>query len=162
MFSALAEFEFAAKSRSPLVTLCEAGARFGWQELEAVIPPRLLAPFRRKAQGRFKRDLQRILERATRPCLELERESYKLALAVVSGLPPKTTDLGSADRKFLGEKPSERLFSLFGRFPVLPRLWLQLISQWRDQVAELLVQAGCGSDCSFSRFPRRSARSANR
>ena len=140
MLGALADFEFAAKPRSPLVTLCETGARFGWQELEAVIPPKLLAQVGRKAQGRFKRDLQRILERATRPCLELERASFKLALAVVSGLPPTTTDFGSADRKFLGKKPGERLFSLFRNFPVLLRLWFQLISQWQDQVAELLFR----------------------
>src|SRR6267143_3620257 len=55
------------------------------------------------------------------------------------GFQGKATDTKLAERRFLGEKPSERLFSLFRKFPVLPRLWFQLISQWREQLIELLV-----------------------
>lgn len=138
MLGALANFGFAARPGSPLVALCEAGARFGWQELETTIPPALLALVGRNAKGRFKRDLRRTLELATRPCLELERASYDLALTAIGGVPSETTDPALTKRKFLGEKPSGRLFSIFRKFPVLPRLWFQLISQWGDQVAELL------------------------
>jgi lantibiotic modifying enzyme len=56
------------------------------------------------------------------------------------GLQEKGTDSKFASRKFLGKKPSERLFSIFRHFPVLSRLWFQLISQWCDQVIELLVR----------------------
>jgi lantibiotic modifying enzyme len=139
MLSALADFEFSSKQGRPLETLCEFGARYGLQELEAAIAPKLLALVSQKAKRRLKRDLQRILERGTRPCLELERTSYNLALAAI-GLQEKTTDPKFVDRKFLGEKPSERLFSVFRKFPVLSRLWFQLISQWCDQVTELLVR----------------------
>ena len=139
MLSALADFDFNSTQAPSLVTLCEAGARYGWQELEAALAPKLLALISSRAKRRLKRDLQRILERATRPCLELERTSYNLALAAI-GLQETTTDPKFVERKFLGEKPSERLFSMFRKFPVLSRLWFQLISQWCDQVAELLVR----------------------
>ena len=42
--------------------------------------------------------------------------------------------------KFLGEKPCERLFPMFKRFPVLAKLWHVLISQWIDETAELLLR----------------------
>ena len=139
MLSALADFEFNSKQGLSLVTLCEAGARYGLQELEAAIPSKLLALVSQNAKRRLKRDLRRILERGTGPCLELERTSYKLALAAIS-LQQKATDPKFVERKFLGEKPGERLFSMFRHFPVLSRLWFQLISQWCDQVGELLVR----------------------
>jgi hypothetical protein len=139
MLNALADLEFSSNKSSPLATLCEAGARFGFQELEERIAPKLLALVSQKAKRSLKRDLQRILERVTRPSLELEQKSYGLALAAI-GFPAKMTDPKFAARKFLGEKPSERLFSLFRRFPVLAGLWFQLISQWCDKVIELLVR----------------------
>lgn len=139
MFGALAKFEFDSSRGSPLAELCAAGARFGWQELDSKLTPAFLALVSRKAKTCLQHDLQRILQRATRPCLELERKSYDLARAAM-GLPETETDPRLREGKFLGKKPSERLFALFGRFPVLSRLWLQLISQWRDQVAELLAR----------------------
>ena len=139
MLSALADLEFSSKQVSPLATLGEAGAHFGWQELDTKVSSKLLALASKKVKRRLSRDLQRILERATRPCLELEQTSYHAALAAL-GLPEKASEAKFAERKFLGEKPSERLFSLFRKFPVLPRLWLQLISQWCDQVTELLLR----------------------
>ena len=139
MLSALADLEFNSKQAPSLVTLCEAGARYGWQELEAAIAQKHLALVSPKVKSRLKRNLQRILQRPTRPCLELERTSFNLALAAI-GLQEKTTDPKFVERKFLGEKPSERLFSMFRTFPVLSRLWFQLISQWCDRVAELLVR----------------------
>lgn len=139
MLSALADLEFSSNKSSPLVTLCEAGARFGFQELEERLAPKLLALVSEKAKRSLKRDLQRILERVTRPSLELEQKSYGLALAAIRD-PATKTDPKFAERKFLGEKPSERLFSLFRKFPVLAGLWFQLISQWCNQVTELLVR----------------------
>ena len=50
------------------------------------------------------------------------------------------TDPKLAERMFLGDKPSDRLFSLFKKFPVLARLWCQLISQWREHVTEVLLR----------------------
>jgi lantibiotic modifying enzyme len=139
MLNALADLAFNTKQSSPLAILCEAGARFGWHEFEATISSELLALLSERAKRRSRRDLQRILERTTRPCLELERRSYDLALAAI-GLLETTTDPKFAEHKFLGEKPSERLFSLFRKFPVLPRLWFQLISQWHEQLIELLAR----------------------
>jgi lantibiotic modifying enzyme len=139
MLSALADLEFSSNKRSPLATLCEAGTRFGFQELEERIAPKLLALVSKKAKRSLKRDLQRILERVTRPSLELEQKSYGLALAAI-GDPATKTNSKFTERKFLGVKPSERLSSLFRKFPVLAGLWFQLISQWCNQVTELLVR----------------------
>jgi lantibiotic modifying enzyme len=139
MLNGLADFEFTSGHSRPLATLCEAGARYGLQELETTIAPRLLALLSQKAKRHLKRDLQRILERGTRPCLELERFSYNLALAAIDPR-EKSKDPKFVEHRFLGEKPRKRLFSLFRKFPVLCRLWSQLISQWRDHAAELLVR----------------------
>ncbi|HEX7517204.1 MAG TPA: DUF4135 domain-containing protein [Chthoniobacterales bacterium] len=54
------------------------------------------------------------------------------------GVLPGPTGPRLAERMFLGHKPSDRLFSLFKKFPVLARLWRQLISQWRERVMEVL------------------------
>lgn len=137
MFSALAKFDFNSNRGSPLLRLCEAGGRFGWQELESTLPSEFLALLSQKAKRCLKRDLERILQRTTRPCLELERKSYNLALVAI-GFQEMGTDPRLRDAKFVGKKPSERLFAIFGRFPVLSRLWLHSIFQWRDHVAELL------------------------
>jgi hypothetical protein len=151
MFNTLADYEFNSREGSPLAQLCEAGARFGGQELESAMASKLPALVSPKAKRRLERDLQRILERATRPCLELERKSYSLALAAI-GLQETATDPQLAERRFLGDKPSERLFAIFKTFPVLSRLWLQLISQWRDLVAELLARLEAGRDALSRTF----------
>jgi lantibiotic modifying enzyme len=39
---------------------------------------------------------------------------------------------------FLGDAPGHRLFALFKEFPVLARLWSQLIYQWREHVTEVV------------------------
>jgi len=117
--------------------LCEAGARYGMQELEASIPPDLLVLVSPKARLSLKRTLRRDLARITRPCLKLERTSFAYALQAL-GLPGQTNDPKSVDRRFLGAKASDRLFPMFQRFPVLADLWVQLISQWRCHVAEII------------------------
>ena len=154
MLSALADFDFNSTQAPSLVTLCEAGARYGWQELEAALAPKLLALISSRAKRRLKRDLQRILERATRPCLELERTSYNLALAAI-GLQETTTDPKFVERKFLGEKPSERLFSMFRKFPCLVPALVPVDFPMVRSSRRASSQAGRGSDRSFSRFPWR-------
>jgi hypothetical protein len=139
MFSVLAEFDFNSNLGSPLVKLCEAGARFGMQELESTLGSEFPALVSQKTKRCLKQDLQRILQRTTRPCLELERKSYNLAQAAM-GFEKTWTHPRIGEDNFLGKKPSARLFAIFGRFPVLSRLWLQSISQWCDQVAELLTR----------------------
>lgn len=137
MLSALADVEFGPRHASPIVKVCQAGARYGWQEWEASSNQKLLACVSSRARASLTRDLRRSLERLTRPCLELERTSFGLAMNAL-GIPAGQTDPKLADRMFLGDKPSHRLFSLFKKFPVLARLWCQLISQWREHVTEIL------------------------
>jgi hypothetical protein len=139
MLNALAYLEFRPGRASPLIKLCEAGARYGWQSLESAGNPGLLSTVSRKAKASLTRDLRRSLERLTHPCLELERSSFYLALNCI-GMPAGPADPGLVDRMFLGDRPSRRLFALFKYFPVLARLWSQLISQWRQHVTEVLVR----------------------
>ena len=137
MLNALADLEFRPGRASPLVKLCEAGAYYGWSQLETTIKPELLAVVSPKAETSLRRDLRRSLERLTRPCLKLERTSFGLAMNSI-GLRMEAADAKLADRMFLGDRPSHRLFALFKEFPVLTRLWSQSISQWRDHVTEVL------------------------
>lgn len=139
MLSALADFEFRPERATVLVKLCEAGARYGWRDLEATSNPNLLASVSPKAKASLTRDLRQSLERLTRPCLELERTSFGLAMNSI-GILAGPADPKLTERMFLGNKPSERLFSLFKKFPVLARLWCQLISQWREHVTEVLLR----------------------
>jgi hypothetical protein len=137
MLNALVDLEFRPGRASPLVKLCDAGARFGWRRLETAINPKFLAIVSPSAGKSLLRDLRRSLERLTRPCLELERRSFGLAINSI-GMPAGPADPKRTDRMFLGDKPGHRLFALFREFPVLARLWSQLISQWCDQVTEVL------------------------
>lgn len=138
ILAALSGLEFRAGKATPLGKLSEAGARHGWQAFEAAIDPKLLASISSKAKASLRRDLRRSLEQLTRPCLDLERTSFGLALDSL-GL-AVSDDPRVTDKMFLGDKPSHRLFSLFKKFPVLARLWSQLISQWREHATEVLVR----------------------
>src|ERR1700686_2956186 len=89
MMTGLAGIEFAELTGSPLMKLCEAGARYGMEELEATISPDLLVSVSPKARLGLKRGLRRDLARITRPCLELERTSFAYALQAL-GLPGQT------------------------------------------------------------------------
>lgn len=133
----LASVEFRPGQTTPLVKLCEAGALVGWRDLEATSTPNLLTRVSPKAKASLTRALRHSLEQLTRPCLELERTSFSLALQAL-GMPATSPEL--TDRRFLGNKPSHRLFSLFKKYPVLPSLWSQLISQWREHVSETLLR----------------------
>lgn len=139
MLRALADLEFRADRASPLVKLCETGARYGWRDLEAVINPNLLTRFSPKAKTSLTRDLQRRLEQLTRPCLELERMSFGLAMNAI-GMPKESPDSKLVERMFLGDKPGHRLFSLFKKFSVLGRLWCEVISRWHEHVTEVLLR----------------------
>src|SRR5437764_4358438 len=137
MMTSLAGSEFGKLSGSPLMKLCEAGACYGMEELEAAISPDLLGLVSRKARLSLRRGLRRDLARITRPCLELERTSFAYALQAL-GLPGQTNDPKFVDRRFLGTRPGDRLFPMFKRFPVLADLWSELISQWRCNVTEVI------------------------
>ena len=137
MLAALADSAFRPVRAAPLVKLCEAGARYGWRSLEMAANPKLLANVSSKARTSLIRDLRHSLERLTRPCLELERTSFGLAMNSI-GVLPGPADPKLADRMFLGDKPGHRLFALFKEFPVLARLWCQVICQWREHVREVL------------------------
>ena len=55
MLSALADFEFRPGRATPLVKLCEAGARYGWRDLEATSNPNLLTSVSPKAKASLTR-----------------------------------------------------------------------------------------------------------
>lgn len=137
MLIALEDYEFQPGRGSPLTKLCEAGARYGWNGFEAAADPEFLKNVSSRAKASLRRDLRRSLEEITRACLELERTSFGLAMDSI-GLTATSPDSTAADRMFLRDKPSDRLFSLFKKFPVLASLWRLVIGQWRRQLNEVL------------------------
>ncbi len=135
MLKALGAFEFSATRGPPLAKLCAAGAEYGLRELKRVAGKNLLHQTSAKARTSLRRYLRKTLERITRPCLDLEWQSFDLA----------TSALGLADRgatateqMFLRERPGDRLALLFQKFPVLASLWCLTITQWREHVGEVL------------------------
>jgi lantibiotic modifying enzyme len=154
MLKALPDFEFQTKRTTPLAKLCAAGADYGWCELQRTSRPNLLSDLSGKAKASLRRDLRHRLERITRPSFELEWKSFGSAMNSIGILtaPPDS----QAERMFLRDKPADRLFSLFKKFPVLARLWCQVISQWRKYVMEILSRFTLDrSDLSRAFFNRR-------
>ncbi|MEY2482985.1 MAG: hypothetical protein QOK24_1513 [Verrucomicrobiota bacterium] len=137
MLNGLADFEFQTKRATPLAKLCTAGADYGWRELQRTATPDLLAEVSAKAKASLRRDLRKRLERITRPCCDLEWKSFGLAMGSI-GILPAPPDSKVTEQMFLRDKPSDRLFALFKKFPVLAGLWSQVISQWRTYVMEVL------------------------
>jgi len=74
-----------------------------------------------------------------RACFDLEWRSFLQALDSLGF--GSLSSAQSAERKFLGEKPSYRLDSLFRRFPVLPELWSLAIGQWGNHISEVLERS---------------------
>ena len=126
---------FTSGRGSPLGKLCAAGAKCGWDQLQRT-DHQLLQQLAPKARASLQRHLQRILARITRPCLELEWESFILAMESLGLGQP--SDSESTQRIFLRERPSYRLGLLFQRFPVLPSLWSLAICQWLKHTVEVL------------------------
>ena len=137
LFSALADLHFRPGKAAPLQKLCEAGARYGWQELVRNISADSLAWLAPKAKASVRRNLQRELEWVTRSCLQLEWKSFGLAMTSL-GLQTGQPDPIVIEGMFLRDRPGHRFLSLCKKFPVLAWLWVELIRQWREQVTEIL------------------------
>lgn len=139
MLNGLAELEFTPQRASPLQKVCDAGSEYGLKALEKTVQPERVSLLGPKAKRRIKGDLRRILARVTRPCFALELNAFHCAYAAIySQKVSSTPEL--IERNFLGERPYDRLISLFKKFPVLAGLWSQLICQWCDSVSELLAR----------------------
>jgi lantibiotic modifying enzyme len=141
MLEALGASEFSARRNPPLTKLCATGADYGWRELKRTAGSNLIHQTSAKARTSLRRDLRKTLERITRPCLDLEWNSFKLA---TSSLGLAASDPAVTERMFLRERPGNRLALLFQRFPVLARLWCLTIIQWREHVLEVLER--CRAD----------------
>jgi lantibiotic modifying enzyme len=139
MLEALDASEFSAGGGPALAKLCAAGTDYGWRELNRVARSDLLAQTSAKARTSLRRHLRKTLERITRPCLDLEWESFKLA---TSALGLAASDAAVTERMFLRERPGDRLALLFQKFPVLARLWCLTIRQWCNHVVEVLERLG--------------------
>ena len=136
LLAALPDFEFETTRGTPLGKLCAAGARYGWRELKKKHPD-LLANLSAKARASLRRNLRSDLAQITRPCFNLEWKSFGLAMGSL-GLANRKPEPKSVEKMFLGDRPSHRLLSLFKKFPVLARLWCQLIRQWRMHAKKVL------------------------
>jgi lantibiotic modifying enzyme len=139
MLETLGASVFIARRGSPLMKLCAAGVDYGWRELERTAGSNLVHQTSAKARTSLRRDLQKTLERITRPCLDLEWKSFKLA---TSALGLAASEPAVTERMFLRERPGDRLALVFQKFPVLARLWCLTIIQWREHVGEVLERWG--------------------
>ena len=138
MLAGLESCVVTATAKNPLEQLCALGVRYGWRELERTIVSQALARSSAKARTSLCEHLGRTLEWITRPCFELEWRSYRLAAEALGLNLPERAE---TQKKFLGTRPVERLFSLFRKFPALVELWTIAIQEWRDEVAEILARA---------------------
>ena len=138
MLEALGACEFSARRGGPLAKLCAAGADYGSRELERAAGSDLIGRMLPKARTSLRRQLQKSLERITRPCFDLEWKSFELAMASL-GFAPANAAL--TEQMFLRDRPNHRLFLLFQKFPVLADLWCLRIHQWRDHVVQVLKRA---------------------
>lgn len=139
LLGALGDLQFQTAKATPLRKLCDAGVRYAWNELKRNIPADSLDIMSPKAKASARRNLQRELEWVTRPCLELEWKSFGLAM-ISLGLQTGQPDPKVVEGMFLRDKPGHRLLSLFKKFPVLARLWVELMGHWRGHVTEVLAR----------------------
>lgn len=95
----------------------------------------LLQQISARARASLRRHLQRTLKEITAPCLDLEWESFILA---IESLGFARGSSRSTEQMFLRERPGYRLALLFRRFPVLASLWVLVIDQWRAHIVEVL------------------------
>ena len=138
MLEGLEACEFRARRGAPLAKLCAAGADYGWGELERAAGSDLLGQTSVKARASLRRQLQKSLERITRPCFDLEWKSFELAM---NSLGLAVSNAALTEKMFLRDRPDYRLSLLFQKFPVLADLWCLRIRQWRYHVAEVLRRA---------------------
>jgi lantibiotic modifying enzyme len=136
MFDALAELEVRSRQTSPLHRLCEIGSRYGMQRLEADVAPDFWVQLTPRARMQLKHYLERTLARVTRPCFALELAAFSFAYEAINSQGAPSSEV--FQRRFVKDKPSDGLFPMFKKFPVLARLWSQLISQWCDETSEVL------------------------
>ncbi|HEX8897285.1 MAG TPA: DUF4135 domain-containing protein [Chthoniobacterales bacterium] len=101
-----------------------------------MIAPRLLQQTSVRAKASLKRHLLKRLKAITRPCFQLEWKSFVMAMNSL-GL-AASSDSKLTARMFVGDRPHDRLESLFKKFPVLPDLWCLAITQWCDHSSEVL------------------------
>jgi class II lanthipeptide synthase len=139
MLVALAKVEFSSRNTSALHKLCECGARYGSQKLEATVSSKLFAMLSQKARAGLENELERRIARVTKPSFTLELNAFRRAFrAIYAQRESEPSEM--MQEKFLGRKPCDRLFPMFKGFPVLAKLWSLLISQWIDEVADLLLR----------------------
>lgn len=139
MLTALQRLEITPCEGSALYKLSEYGAEYGDQQLESMVATKLLDPISGKARARLKNQLRRILARVSQPCVTLELNAFRLAFDAIY-FQRRISPRDAIEKIFLPDNPRKRLFAIFKRFPVLARLWSELISQWRNQVTEMLMR----------------------
>ena len=154
MFDAFAGFEPTSRRASPLHRLGEIGTRFGAQRLEVQLPHESWVQLTPRLKTQLKRQLEQALARITRPCFVLELAAFRFAHQAIYPR-EKTPSSKMTKQRFVGSAPTDRLFQMFKTFPVLARLWSQLICQWCDQIAELLLRFDADRHALSQAFFRR-------
>lgn len=139
MLTGIAGINLRSSKSSALYTFCEYGARYGDQQLETGAANTLLSGVARKARRHLKDQLRRRLMQISRPCIMLGFRAFRGSLEAIHRQ-QGVSDSDEIGRLFVGSDPRKRLLAIFTGFPVLPRLWVELIAQWRNHVTEVLLR----------------------
>jgi lantibiotic modifying enzyme len=137
MFDSFAGIKSNSRTLAPLQRLCEIGALYGMQRLKGNVAPPAWVQLTPRARLRLKRNLERILARVSRPCFALELAACRFAHEALNSQ-QNGPSLATIEQALIQNKPAKRLLLMFKQFPVLARLWSQLISEWCDKISETL------------------------
>jgi hypothetical protein len=139
MLDYLSRCKFGDAPTSPLHAIVRTGGAYGLITLEASVAPKVLELLSPKAKISLCKDLERRLRQITQPSFKLTFGALSSALDSIS-LNPATVLPEQTERTFLSWSLYYWFAFLFRHFPVLARLWSELISQWRDAAEELLFR----------------------
>ena len=139
MLEYLSRCRFENAQTSPLHAMVKAGVAYGLTRLEASVTPKLLELLSPKAKISLCKYLERRIRQITQPSFKLTFDALNSALHSISLNRTPVTPEQTA-QTFISGSLNGWLAFLFKQFPVLARLWSELISQWCDGAQELLVR----------------------
>jgi lantibiotic modifying enzyme len=109
---------------------------YGRSELQRRLEQRDISPFAVRILRRFENQLENRLTQTMRPCLDLELKVFEAAFRCVFHAQGEISR-NQIEREFIGENTKDKLIWLLQRYPVLAKLWSQLIENWAEKIKEL-------------------------
>jgi hypothetical protein len=139
MLEALPKFEITGKATYPFSALCEPAIKYAWSRFAAQ-GDKLLYQAGNSVRHSLTDELRTRLLDVAEPCFQLRLQAYRAIYGTlfVSSENLQTVKTTSLLDRFSAGQGVARLTETFQAFPVLARVWSQLITDWRIRTAELL------------------------